>query len=80
MINKLTILIPAYKSCDLLIRHLDFISKNIKVLIVDNSNDKILKKKIEKKYKNTKVILKKNIGYGRAINAGAKLVKSKFFL
>ena len=33
----------------------------------------------EKKFKNTKIILKKNIGYGNAINFGSRYVKTKYF-
>ncbi len=77
--DKLTLLIPAYKSEKLLVKVLNSITKNIEIIIVDNSNDIILKKFLEKKYKNCKVYLKKNIGYGRAINYGSKFIKTKYF-
>ncbi len=80
MIKKLTIVIPAYKSRKLLINHIKNISKSIRIIIVDNSNNKKLKQELENKNNNVKVFLKKNIGYGRAINFGSKYVKTKYFL
>ncbi len=78
--KDLTIVIPSYKSRKLIINQLDLLSNNNKIIIIENSQDKKLKKLIKKKYKNTKIILKNNIGFGRAINLGAKFVKTKYFL
>ena len=80
MFKDVTIVLPAYRSRKLLLRHINKVSKKIKFIIVDNSNDRILKKEIESKFNNVKVFLKKNIGYGRAINFGSKYVKTKYFL
>ena len=78
--NKLlTIVIPSYKSKPKIIDHVKKISKKIQIIIVENSEDKILKIFLEKEYKNVKVFLKKNIGFGRAINYGGKFVKTKYF-
>ena len=79
MTNLLTVLIPSYKSRRRIYYHVKNISKNIKIIIIENSQDKVLKKELEKKNKNVKVYLQDNIGYGRAINYGAKFVKTKFF-
>lgn len=80
MINKnLTIVIPSYKSKKFILKHVKEISSKIQIIIIENSQDKILKRILEKKYKNVKIILKKNIGYGNAINEGAKIVKTKYF-
>lgn len=79
MKKTLSIVIPSYKSSTRILRHLKSFSKETKVIIVENSYDQILKKKIERNYKNTKVILQKNIGYGNAINVGSKFVKTKYF-
>ena len=58
--NKiLTIVIPSYKSKPKIIDHVKKISKRIQIIIVENSEDKILKSFLEKKYKNVKVFLKK---------------------
>lgn len=78
--NKiLTIIIPSYKSRRLILKHVDNISNKIKIIVIENSKDRILKKKLDQKYRNVKIILKDNIGYGNAINLGSRLVKTKFF-
>ena len=47
--NAITIIIISYKSSDQVIKFLKQIPKFFKVLIVDNSNDFKLKKKLKKK-------------------------------
>ena len=79
MIKGLTILIPSYKSKNLILDHVKKISKKIPIIIIENSKDKELKKILDNNYKNTKTILRNNIGYGNAINEGSKFVKTKYF-
>ena len=80
MVKYVTVVIPAYKSRRLLVEHIRNISKSIRIIVVDNSNNKKVKHELETKNNNVKVFLKKNIGYGRAINFGSKYVKTKYFL
>jgi N-acetylglucosaminyl-diphospho-decaprenol L-rhamnosyltransferase len=80
MHQTITIVLPSYKSRKLLLNHIKNISKKIKIIIVDNSNDKKLQKEFKNKFKNVSVLLRKNIGYGAAINFGSKYVKTKYFL
>ena len=80
MHKELTIVLPSYKSRELIIQHINNLSKKLKFIIVDNSYDKKLKIELEYKFKNVKVYLRKNIGYGSAINYGSKYVKTKYFL
>ena len=80
MVEYITVVIPAYKSRKLLVEHIRNISKSIRIIVVDNSNNKKVKHELETKNNNVKVFLKKNIGYGRAINFGSKYVKTKYFL
>ena len=78
--NKfLTVVIPSYKSRNRIISHISKLSKKLKIIVIENSEDINLKKRISKKFKNTKVYLKKNIGYGRAINFAAKKINTKYF-
>ena len=78
--NKLlTVVIPSYKSKNRILSHISKLSKKLTIIVIENSEDINLKKKIGKKFKNTKVYLKKNIGYGRAINFAAKKVNTKYF-
>ena len=78
--NKfLTVVIPSYKSRNRIISHISKLSKKLNIIIIENSEDINLKKQISKKFKNTKIYLKRNIGYGRAINFAAKKVNTKYF-
>ena len=79
MKKLLSIVIPSYKSSEKILRHLKNFKKDLQVIVIENSYDENLKQIIEKKYKNTKVVLQKNIGYGNAINLGSKFVKTKYF-
>ena len=78
--NKLiTLIIPSYRSKKLIIAHLKKLSNIYKIIIVENSYDTTLKRIILNKYKNVDVYLKKNIGYGKAVNFASKKVKTKYF-
>ena len=82
--NKLvTIVITSYRSRELILSHIKILNKNIKnikIIIVENSRDKILQKIIQKKYKNVQIFLQKNIGFGSAINYGACVIEKHFML
>ena len=79
MDRNLTIILPSYRSKKLILSHLKSLSKNYKIIVIENSYDISLEKIIKNKYKNVEVYLKKNIGYGRAVNFAARKVKTKFF-
>ena len=78
--KDLTIIIVTFHSdhyLNLILKKL----KTFKVVVVENSNDKILKKKIEKKYKNVNFILSgSNIGFGSALNIAINNFQSKYYL
>tara|TARA_B100000686_G_scaffold121739_1_gene128885 strand:+ start:799 stop:1680 length:882 start_codon:yes stop_codon:yes gene_type:complete len=77
----LTIIIVSFKSGDILERCLDSIDSKYPIIVVENSLDKNLKIKIEKKYQNVECILPEtNLGYGAANNLGIKKVKTKYLL
>ena len=79
--NKfLTIVITGYRSEKLILSHLKNLYKKYKIIIIENSYDKSLKRKIENKYKDIDVFLKKNVGFGGALNFAAKKVKTKYFI
>ena len=78
--NKFTtIIIPSYRSKKLILTHLKRFSKNFKIIIIENSYDINFKNIVENKYKNVDIYLKKNIGYGRAVNFASQKVKTKYF-
>ena len=78
--KKITIILIAYKSEKLINTFVKKIPNTVKVIIIENSNNLLLKKKIEKKYKNIKVYIKKNEGVSASINYAAKKIKTEFFL
>ena len=51
MKNKLTIVIPSYKSSKKILKHLKDLPNNIKVIIIENSQDEELKEIIKKNLK-----------------------------
>ena len=79
MNKDLTIVIPSYRSKKLVLHHLKNLKNKYKIIIIDNAHDKTLKKIIESKFKDTDVYLRKNIGFGNAINFASKFVKTNFF-
>ena len=80
-ISEISIVIISYKSEKKVLKII-LENKNVcKIIIIDNSNDKNLKKKISKlNNKNIRVILSKNVGYARAANLGSSYVKTKYFV
>ena len=78
--KKITIILIAYKSEKLINDFVKKIPNTIKVIIIENSNNILIKRKIEKKYKNIKVYIKKNEGVSASINYAAKKIKTEFFL
>ena len=74
-----TIVIIAYKSREKIIKFIKKIPRNIKAIIIDNSNDIKLKKLLVKR-KNIKIYLKENNGVSSSINFASKKVKTKYFL
>ena len=79
--NDITIVITSFKSSSKLINCLNSIKPGIKVLIIENSDDRELKAKIESEYKNLECILAGgNLGYAKGNNLGLSKVKTKFAL
>ena len=78
--NKLTVVLISYKSEKKIKSFIKKIPSDIKVIIVENSNNTILKKNIEKNYKNINVFIKKNEGVSASINYAVKKIKTKYFL
>ena len=79
--DNLTIFFVSYYSKKTIQKLLKKINKKIKVLVVDNANEKNLKKELEQKFKNVKVIKsRKNLGQTGGINVGFKNIKTKYSL
>ena len=79
--KELTIVIVTFKSDETIMNCLKSISKNIPVIVIENSDNKDFKKKIENIFTNVKCILaEENKGYSSANNIGLKSVKTKYAL
>ena len=76
--NKITIVIISHKSTYNVLRFIEGLSVKYNILIIDNSNDNILKEKIKNKI-NVKLFTIKNKGYGAAINYANNLIKTDYF-
>ena len=80
MKKELTIVFVSYYSKYSVLKYLKQFNNMFKVIIIDNSNDFSLKKKI-KKYKNVSIFYnKKNLGFGASSNIGLKKIKTKYGL
>ena len=80
--NKdISIVINTFNSEDQIYSCLDKIDSDVKVVIVENSNNLKFKNDIESKYPNVNCELAmENLGYGKGNNLGLKKVKTKFAL
>ena len=79
--SDLTVVIVTLKSEEVIFTCLDSIPSNIKVIVVENSNNKNLKEQLEEKYQNAKCILAgENNGYAVGNNIGLSKVNTKYAL
>ena len=77
--NSVTLVFVTYYSHKHVYRLCKSLSSKFKIIIIENSLDKSLKIKIEKKYKNVKIIIPhKNLGIAASYNIGIKETKSKY--
>ena len=77
--QNLSIIIVTFKSEKVIYQCLNSIPHEIQVIIVDNSNDKYFKKKIERDYNNVTCILaSENLGMGPGNNLGLKNIKTDY--
>ena len=77
--QNLTAVIVSFKSDQVIDNCIKSIPNEIRIIVVDNSNDKKFKENIEKKYSNVECILSStNLGMGSGNNFGLKYVKTDF--
>ena len=77
--QTLSVVIVTFKSDQVIHDCIKSIPDQVKIIIVDNSNDKKFKENIEKKYKNVECILSpSNLGMGPGNNLGLKYVKTDY--
>ena len=82
MNNKdITAVITSFKSETKILSCIRSLGKDFKIIIIENSNDKNLKDKLEKEYPNIECVLSdKNLGYAKGNNLGLAMVKTKYAL
>ena len=79
--KEVSIVVVTFKSELKIFNCLDAIPMDIKVIVVENSNNELFKKEIENKYDNVNCILTgKNEGYAKANNIGLSKVQTKYAL
>ena len=79
--QNLSVVIVSFKSDHVIHRCISSIDKEIEIIVIENSNNAKLKKKIEDQYENVKCILSsKNIGMGAGNNVGIKNINNDFVL
>ena len=79
--NDLTVIINTFNSDEKIYSCLDSINQDIKILIVENSNNKNFKDTIERKYSNVVCELTgENLGYAKGNNFGLSKVDTKYAL
>ena len=80
-LNEITIVITTFFSEEKLIKCLKSINGKCKVIVIENSKNIELKKKLNENYKNVEcIVLKENLGFAKSNNIGIKMVKTKFAL
>ena len=77
--SEVTVIMVSFYSQDLIEKTINFINKEIDIIVVENSNSSKCKELLEKKYSNVKVILsEKNLGNGAGINKGLNNTNTKY--
>ena len=79
--KDITAVITSFKSENQILNCIKSLDKNIKIIVVENSNDHNLKEKLENENPNLQCILsEKNLGYAKGNNLGLSYVNTKFAL
>ena len=77
-LNNLTFVIVTFKSDHIIHECIDSLPKDSSIIIIENSSNTELKKKLEEKYPKINVIVQENSGMGPANNKGIKLCKTDY--
>jgi len=79
--QDITIIITSFHSGEKIFDCINSIDKNIKIIVVENSNDDLLKEEILSRYNNVDCVLsKENLGYGAGNNLGLSKVETNYAL
>ncbi len=79
--QDITVVITSFRSENKINSCLESISRELEVLIIENSSNNKFKQDVEKKYNNVKCYLSgQNLGYAKGNNLGLSKVKTKYAL
>lgn len=79
--ENITVVITTFKSEKKILNCLESIDKNCQVIVIENSNNHLLKIELEKKFTNLKCFVsKENLGYAKGNNFGLSKVQTKYAL
>jgi GT2 family glycosyltransferase len=78
--HETTLVLISYKSENKIYELIKRTPKDIKIIIIENSNNREFKKNIENKYKNITVYIKNNEGVSSSLNFAVKYIETKYFL
>jgi GT2 family glycosyltransferase len=77
--KNITFVIVSFKSSHIIEKCIKSINSNIKIIVVENSDDIKIKNYLENKFLNVKVVIaKKNLGYGKGNNLGISKVNTQY--
>jgi GT2 family glycosyltransferase len=77
--KNITFIIVSFRSDNVIQKCIKSISPDCKVIVVENSQNTSIKKYLEKKFSNVRVLITgENLGYGRGNNLGISKVKTKY--
>ncbi len=77
--KNITFVIVSFKSGHIIEKCIKSINSNIKIIVVENSNNVHVKNYLENKFSNVEVIIaKENLGYGKGNNLGISKVKTQY--
>ena len=77
--KDITFIIVSFKSSHIIEKCIKSINSNIKIIVVENSDNIHIKNYLEKKFLNVEVIIaKENLGYGKGNNLGISKVKTQY--
>ena len=77
-LNEITFIIVSFKSRKVIFNCIDSLPRFSNIIVIENSQDKELKRELETKYDNIEVILSDNLGMGTSNNIGIKKSNTKF--
>jgi N-acetylglucosaminyl-diphospho-decaprenol L-rhamnosyltransferase len=78
--DNFTLILISHKSKEKVKKFILELTKDIKIIIIENSNDTSIKEEIEKENFNTKVYIIENNGYAESINFARSVIKTDYFL